>query len=232
MCASLPPTSPPSCLVTMPRNPNLQIALVDPLNGGDLAADAMPMAHPQHVVSPGPTGVDCWYPGGDNPGTSSVVASIGFIRCTPFVARRTGRIDAIGFFLTVNGGAGSVCRLGVYGSGLSSPFLPTNLLVGSAPIATDAGAGTLKSFSIGLDVDYGQLIWLTSIFGVAAPTITSKGVTSATAPYFYGYSATAVRQDSTFTAFAFAALPAIHPNPIGGFLADAADPWMVVRYSQ
>lgn len=191
------------------------------------------LVQPFHLASPTilPAGSEAWYPAADNNGLTTFVASVNFLRSVPFVVRRTGSIDRVGFSLFANGAAGSLSRIGIYAAAAAAPFNPTALLFDSGSIATDAGAPLFVKAVIApsLKVTFGQLLWPTLLCGVNPPTINSN-TAAAPHPYYFGYSGGPARQGAIFEAFAFAALPAVYPGPIGGFIADASEPWLVIRY--
>ena len=184
-------------------------------------------------------------PGGalyDAPNVPSTIAAVALpidiLSAVPFVVGSgVGAVSAIGVNHTVNGGAGSVARLGLWRSDPVSRR-PTTLLFDSGSFATDAGASTVpRMFAVpNVPVSPGELLWVSYLAGVAAPTITvtynlAAGTNSAGA-IFGEVPASGNIQWGWTVAFPFAALPVTFPaGAVPGVTAGANTPVLKVRFA-
>lgn len=130
------------------------------------------------------------------------------LRLTPFLITRPTFVDKLAFVTTVNGGAGSVARVGIYRASAVAPFLPTTLVVDGGSLATDAAAGgKITSISVMLPPGW---YWAAYNCGVAAPTVRTLTPIGGSALGYEVVAAvtTANVQGGLSIAAAFGALPA------------------------
>jgi hypothetical protein len=85
---------------------------------------------------------------------------------TPFWVYETKTFDRIACYITVNGGAGSVTRLGIYND---NNGVPGTVLLDAGTVATDAGAPAIKAITISQALAPGAY-WAVAVAQVASPT--------------------------------------------------------------
>lgn len=166
-------------------------------------------------------------------GTTSGAGILNRLAAFPVISARGGTLDFVGAIVTVQGGAGSSMRVGLY---TAAGLYPQNLLIQSGTINTNAVNGlqgvqvsAVQTASITLAA--GTLYWGVVNFGTSGPTVVTA---TAGAPLF-GYQADTVPNPTTTPIWgwqanlAFGALPAVFPQ--GGTLLTGATAVAVgIRY--
>lgn len=149
----------------------------------------------------------------------------------PFCSPRGGTLDRLQFNVTTVGGAGSVARCGIYTNSGASLIYPNALVVDGGQHDTSAVGGTgVKSATIDVDLDPGELYWFVYLCGTAAPTV--RGINPAACFPLFGLDSTIGTAPGVglSVAQAYGALPATF-TASGTVLTTAPIPVVVARYS-
>lgn len=85
----------------------------------------------------------------------------------PFYVDVTATFDRIACYITVNGSAGSVVRMGIYNDNAG---VPGTVLLDAGTVATDAGAAAIKAITINQQLTPG-IYWTAIVAQTAAPTV-------------------------------------------------------------
>lgn len=190
-----------------------------PVQTGNLENILGQLGVPQEVAVPStatlPGGVEAWLssPTISSPGGANTVFAVNIIQAVPLTLARPTRIDRLGFMLVVNGGAGSVVRLGVYNNDPTTQK-PTTLIVDSGSIVADAGAVVAKTATVAAILPPG-LNWLVYLAGVGgpAPNIVATPPTAIPWPPILGQNQpNGVGNSGWNVAFTFAQLPQTFPT--------------------
>lgn len=172
-------------------------------------------------------GVAAYYPplGYSNANITTVPAT-NTLLAVPFWSGGGGVISEIGFSVAVVGAAGSLSRVGIYDSNLST-LRPSNMLVDSGQIDTNASTGFKSAASLSVPMSPHRLYYLVFQTNGNPPTI--SGIANGI-PVF-GMNVPLADFRGWSVAQAFGALPAAWPGGSALFGGGTSAPLVVARFS-
>ncbi len=164
---------------------------------------------------------------------AAVASPTDTLRAHPIILTRTGRLVEVGFRMTINGGAGSRARVGLY---IVDPvsLMPTRLIFDSGSLVTDAGAPILRTAVASIQIVAPTILFAAYNATVAAPTVASCVNTAGqVAANFFGVGVSGNRNGSGITiASLYGPLPATFPVfGAVNFTSPATVPSVFVRYA-
>jgi hypothetical protein len=159
-------------------------------------------------------------------GATAILAAADILSGFGLVIGRSTTIDKLRIVTSVAGGAGSVCRLGLYKAKSDRNIYPGARIVDSGEIDCTAAAGSLPSAALATPIQPG-LYWLVSHFKTAVPmptvycAINNNMNLVGPDSSVYGY--------ALYLGTAYAALP--DPFPAGAAMSGTQRPIVGVKFS-
>lgn len=105
---------------------------------------------------------------------TAAIPALQVLYAVPFIApKRTAVLNALAIAQTVNGGAGSRTRLGLYTNKAPGNLYPDMLVSGTDyELVTDAGGASVKTAVVNATLEPGALYWAAALVNnIAGPTV-------------------------------------------------------------